>query len=85
MTGLGNTTRGGAVDSKCMERGFVDGPSFSGGVVCFNRTTVGNRAVYICNDGFVLMGNEVRVCQTDGNWNGRTPQCISQESGIYYS
>jgi len=69
------------VDSKCIERGFVDGSSFSDGVVCFNRS----RAVYICNDGFVLMGNEVRVCQTDGNWNGRTPQCILQGSGKYYS
>ena len=70
---------------QCRERGFVDGSSFSDGVVCFNRTTVGSRAVYICNDNFLLMGNEARVCQRDGNWNGRTPQCILKGSGIPYA
>ena len=56
----------------------MSGSSISGGVVCYNGTIEGSRAVYICNSGFVLMeGNEeTRVCQSDGIWNGSIPQCI---------
>ena len=32
--------------------------------------------IYICNSGFDLMGNEARVCQGDGSWNGSIPQCV---------
>ena len=69
QSGTANSTR-------CTDRGFVSGSSISGGVVCYNTTTEGSRAVYICIDGFVLMGNETRVCQSDGSWNGSIPQCI---------
>ena len=61
----------------------MNSSSISGGVVCYNGTTAGSRAVYICNDGFVLMeANETRVCQSDGMWNGSIPRCIPEESGI---
>ena len=82
MTDLGITTGGGTVDPECTNQGFSDGSSFSGGVICYNGTIAGSTAFYICDDGFVLVGNEARVCQSNGSWNGRTPQCISQESGI---
>ena len=80
MTDLGNTTRSETVNPRCADRGFVSSSSISGGVVCYNRTTGGSTAVYICNDGFVLMegGKATRVCQSDGNWSGSTPQCIPQ-------
>ena len=52
------------------------------GVVCYNGTTVGSRAVYICNDGFMLVGNEARVCQDEVSWSGNMPQCIP---GMYCS
>ena len=83
MTDLGITTQGGTVDPRCTERGFVRGSSISDGVVCYNGTSVGSRAVYICNDGSVLMGNEAtRVCQCDGNWNGSVPQCMQEEGSM---
>ena len=69
--------------ARCADRGFVNTSSISGGVLCYNGTTTGSRAVYICNDGFILVGNEVRVCQSDGNWNGSIPWCFSEESGMY--
>lgn len=83
MADLGITTGGGRVDPKCSNRGFSDSSSFSEGVICFNGITVGSTAVYICDNGFILVGNEARVCQSNGSWNGRTPQCVLQESGTY--
>lgn len=83
VTDLGITTRSETLDSRCVDRGFVSGSSISGGVVCYNGTTDGSTAVYICNDGFVLMevDKATRICQSDGNWSGSTPQCIPQEGG----
>ena len=67
--------------ASCADRGFVNSAFISDGVVCYNGTT---RADYICNDGFVLGGNEAtRVCQSDGMWNGSIPQCIPEGSGMY--
>ena len=73
--------------TRCTDRGFVNSSSISGGVVCYNGTAVGSRAVYICNDGYNLMeGDEAtRVCQSDGNWNSSIPQCIPGERGTYCS
>jgi len=78
--GIGNSTR-------CADRGLTNNLFISGGVVCYNGTTIGSIAVYICNDGFVLLeGDEAtRVCQSDANWNGSIPQCTPEEPGMYSS
>ena len=69
--------------ASCADRGFVNSSSISGGMVCYNGAIAGSRADYICNDGFVLVGNRAtRVCQSDGNWNGSIPQCSPEELGI---
>ena len=78
------TDQSGMVNSTmCTDRGLANSSSISGGVVCYNGTTVGSRAVYICNDGFILVeGDEAtRICQSDANWNGSIPRSISQEKG----
>ena len=67
---------------RCAADGFVSGSFISGGVVCYNGTTAGSRAVYTCTAGYDLVGNEARVCQSDGNWNGSIPECIQQGSGM---
>ena len=66
----------------CADRGFVNSSSIPDGVVCYNGTTAGSMAVYICNDGYILMGKVARVCQNGGNWNGSIPICI-QEPSMY--
>ena len=70
---------------RCAGRGFVNSLTISDGVVCYNGTTAGSMAIYICNDGFALVGGEPRVCQSDGMWNGSIPQCIPEDSGTYCS
>ena len=83
--GLTQDQSGTANSTRCTDRGLANSLFISGGVVCYNGTTIVSRAVYICNEDFVLMeGNEAtRVCQSDANWNGSTPQCIPDGKGMY--
>ena len=89
VTDLGNANDTGTVDSRCASRTFMNTLFISGGVICYNETTVGSRAIYICNDTYTLNettmeGNETtRVCQSNGSWNGTIPQCSSDDSGMY--
>ena len=41
---------------------------------------VTNFSVYSCNDGYNLIGAEVRHCQYSGSWNGTEPSCKSNSS-----
>jgi len=61
----------------CAYRGFANTLPISNGVVCFSRTAARSEAVYICDDGFHQDGVATRVCQSNGVWNGSTPQYIS--------
>ena len=38
-------------------------------------TTVGSKALYFCNDGYVLFGAEFRTCQENGQWFPGVPIC----------
>ncbi|XP_072027009.1 uncharacterized protein [Amphiura filiformis] len=42
----------------------------------FTRTSVGGMVTYMCDEGFMLMGMETRVCQQTGQWFGRVPSCL---------
>ena len=33
-------------------------------------------AQYLCEDGFKLRGDKVRVCQGDQTWSGSQPTCV---------
>ena len=35
----------------------------------------GDRAIYTCDTGHQLVGNEERVCQETGLWSGSEPYC----------
>lgn len=36
-------------------------------------------ATYTCNMEFELNGSLSRVCQSDGQWNGTDPTCLSKD------
>ena len=38
-------------------------------------TSVGKFAMYACDDGYVLSGTSIRVCQGDGMWSPLPPTC----------
>ena len=65
----------------CADRGFTNTLPIPSGVVCYNRTTTGSEAVYICDDGFHQDGAATRVCQSGGVWNGNIPQCLPDQGG----
>ena len=41
----------------------------------FESTNVGSSAQYVCNEGFLVSGDEVRMCEAGGMWNGSEPVC----------
>ncbi len=45
------------------------------GRVLFTGTTVDSTATYSCNKGYILVGEQTRTCQYDGQWSGEEPVC----------
>ena len=64
---------------QCADRGLVNTLPTLSGVVCYNKTTAGSEAVYICNERFHQDGAATRVCQGGGVWNGSIPQCLPDQ------
>ena len=50
------------------------------GFVSLSGTAEGATATYSCKHGFVLEpeGENIRVCNRSGNWNGSVPKCRSK-------
>ena len=55
----------------------LENPAF--GSVRLTGTTIGSRANYSCNSGYVLAGDRVRVCRQDGEWSGEAPTCTRRK------
>ena len=43
-------------------------------------TGVGAVANYDCNEGYIRIGDAVRICQEIGQWTGTSPTCIGKYS-----
>ena len=48
------------------------------GFVSLSSTADGVIAIYSCRPGFVLEGEDTRVCNRSGNWTGSMPECRSK-------
>lgn len=59
--------------------GDLQAPSF--GTVTLSGTTYGSTATYACNDGYMVAGMAVRVCQSNKNWSGVAPTCNPSPCG----
>ena len=46
------------------------------GEITFTGFSVGDSAFYSCDDGFELVGNSPRTCQSNNVWSGEEPMCI---------
>lgn len=40
--------------------------------------SIGENVSYICNSGFILIGNDTRTCGSDVQWEGEAPICWSK-------
>ena len=45
------------------------------GSVEYSGVNAGSVAQYSCDEGFMLEGVTIRVCQADGLWSGDAPTC----------
>ncbi len=45
------------------------------GLVTFTSRRPGSGATYTCDSGYIINGNERRVCQPDGSWSNSEPTC----------
>ena len=61
-----------------MDCGRLSDPT--NGDVSFRTTTFNSRAAYSCNNGFLLVGQTTRVCQSNGEWSGKAPVCKSEQT-----
>ncbi len=47
----------------------------NGSIDVLNAGVFPSTATYACDPGYTLTGSAMRVCQTDGNWDGLAPTC----------
>ena len=45
------------------------------GMVTVSSRMVGSVATYECDAGHVMIGDEARTCQANGQWSGSEPTC----------
>ena len=45
------------------------------GQVAISGTDFGSNARYRCLSGYILVGDDVRMCQENGDWSGEEPVC----------
>ena len=50
------------------------------GVVSFDERTVFSLATYSCNEGFFLIGPNVRECKSTGEWSVEIPVCQGNQA-----
>ena len=52
------------------------------GHVTVGKRIIGSIALYSCAVGFVINGDDRRVCQSDGQWSGKEPFCDALEGSL---
>ncbi|XP_078468411.1 sushi, von Willebrand factor type A, EGF and pentraxin domain-containing protein 1-like isoform X2 [Lampetra planeri] len=57
----------------CREACQIPGNIENGEVVVDNSNP--RRIVYLCNEGYILFGNNMRTCSNIGKWSGKEPSC----------
>ena len=48
------------------------------GVVTTTGQRPGDLASYSCNEGYIIQGDDTRVCQNSGEWSGDAPTCTGK-------
>ncbi len=43
--------------------------------IVIGNSTFGSEVTYVCDQGYTISGNDSRVCQSNGEWNGTAPEC----------
>ena len=62
----------------CGDPGIPDDGTTTGTI-----TTFGSVVTHSCDDGFVLLGADERICLESGNWSAPLPSCNSTSLRLY--
>lgn len=46
------------------------------GKVLIGTRVPGSTALYTCNSGYKVVGEDTRNCQNNGDWSGQAPICM---------
>ena len=44
-------------------------------MVMWDSLAPGGVATYTCDPGFILVGDRIQICGSDGTWSGMAPTC----------
>ena len=55
-------------------------PDLGNGTFMVTGETEGSNAVYACNDGYELIGEQVRTCLSNGAWSPPEPTCLRKKN-----
>ncbi|GFS29639.1 sushi, von Willebrand factor type A, EGF and pentraxin domain-containing protein 1 [Nephila pilipes] len=59
-----------------------DPPPIPGGKILGDMKFVGSVIHYMCDPGFILMGDGMRSCLQSGHWSGITPVCMDESEPV---
>ncbi|GFR07270.1 sushi, von Willebrand factor type A, EGF and pentraxin domain-containing protein 1 [Trichonephila clavata] len=59
-----------------------DPPPIHGGKILGDLKYIGSIINYICDPGFILMGDRMRTCESSGHWSGITPTCMDESEPV---
>ena len=45
-------------------------------MVAFTTSYLDPPAIYSCDEGYMIDGDETRTCGANGEWSGSEPQCV---------
>jgi len=65
----------------CREIQCKDPDSFDGVLFKVSTYSVGGVAQYSCPRGHNMQGNNTRICQKNGSWSNKAPNCIPVDCG----
>ena len=57
--------------------------NLTNGQVNLDLTTFGAMANYSCNEGYILLGPNARICQSNGSWTEDVPVCQSKSLPLH--
>ena len=60
---------------RVQEYPVLTNPSAGNVTTTKDSLTMDQQATYTCNYGYILSGNDTRVCQVNATWSGNKPDC----------
>ena len=60
------------VPVRCDDIGSIDNGNFT-----ITSNTFGGMVIFVCDEGYEMEGESIRICQPDGRWSSTQPTCVA--------